>query len=108
MHAVQRGKWQFPEGGVEFGEHPEKTLYRELKEETGLKIKSSELLGVTSYVIRKMHADIYHVVRMIYSVKTSGKIKLNKENSESGWFTKAQIKKLPLMWLRYGSIKKML
>ena len=30
------GVWQFQQGGIDLGEHPEETLWRELKEEIGL------------------------------------------------------------------------
>ena len=39
--------WQFPQGGIDDGETPEKALYRELEEEVGLLPESVKLLGST-------------------------------------------------------------
>lgn len=39
--------WQFPQGGVRFGERVEDALYRELHEEVGLERGDVELLGST-------------------------------------------------------------
>lgn len=41
-----RNKWMFPSGFVEFGEHPEETILREVREETGLKVKKIKLIKV--------------------------------------------------------------
>ena len=41
------GGWQFPQGGVQTGEAPEQSLYRELHEEIGLQQKDVELLAAT-------------------------------------------------------------
>ena len=40
------GSWMFPAGFVEYGEHPEESLRREILEETGLKIKHAEFISV--------------------------------------------------------------
>ena len=39
--------WQFPQGGVRFGEHPEAAVLRELTEEVGLLPADVEMMGVT-------------------------------------------------------------
>lgn len=39
--------WQFPQGGVRVGEHPEAAVLRELTEETGLSPGDVEVMGVT-------------------------------------------------------------
>jgi ADP-ribose pyrophosphatase YjhB (NUDIX family) len=108
MHKVQWGKWQFPEGGVEFGERPLVALKRELREETNLKVKSAELLGLNSYVVRALGTDLYHIIRIVYSVKASGRVRLSAEHIKFGWFTKAQVSKMPMAWLRFSTIKKMI
>ncbi len=44
--------WQFPQGGIDDDEDPETAMYRELREETGLKSEHVELLGRTRYWLR--------------------------------------------------------
>jgi putative (di)nucleoside polyphosphate hydrolase len=41
------GGWQFPQGGIQTGETPEESLFRELHEEIGLKSQDVELVGAT-------------------------------------------------------------
>lgn len=61
------GRWILPGGGVEHGEHPEQAVVRETCEETGLPVRTGELLQVVSDVTtvgRRRRAQ--HNVRMIY------------------------------------------
>jgi putative (di)nucleoside polyphosphate hydrolase len=46
------GGWQFPQGGMQSGETPEQSLFRELHEEIGLKRADVELVGATQDWIR--------------------------------------------------------
>lgn len=39
--------WQFPQGGIKYGETPEQAMYRELTEETGLKREHVKVVGRT-------------------------------------------------------------
>ncbi len=45
------GKWEFPGGGVEFGETLEHALAREIMEEFGIEIDVRELLDVVNHII---------------------------------------------------------
>jgi putative (di)nucleoside polyphosphate hydrolase len=46
------GGWQFPQGGMQTGETPEQSLYRELHEEIGLTAQDVELMGATREWLR--------------------------------------------------------
>jgi 8-oxo-dGTP diphosphatase len=103
------GLWQFPEGGVEFGESPEQALRRELKEETGLKARKAKLLGVRASSIEYFHQKLWHFIRVFYLVETTGKIRLSGKHDESGWFSKNELKRLKLLnGLKYGDFRALL
>jgi mutator protein MutT len=47
----ERGLWEFPGGGVEFGETLRDALIREIREEYGITIEVGELLTVTDHIL---------------------------------------------------------
>lgn len=49
---INNDGWQFPQGGMNTDETPEEAMYRELREETGLRPAHVELLGSTPGWIR--------------------------------------------------------
>ena len=49
---VREHSWQFPQGGIKYGETPEQAMYRELHEETGLKAEHVRVLGRTREWLR--------------------------------------------------------
>lgn len=49
---VRQDSWQFPQGGIRHSETPEQAMYRELREEIGLKPDDVEILGSTSDWLR--------------------------------------------------------
>jgi|SRR3989338_4515578 len=106
---IQGSKWQLPEGGLHFAETPEKALKRELKEETNLSLKKTRLLGIHTSTMSELGKPLYHVIRLFYSCKAAGKIKLSKDHSEFIWVKKESIKRLKLFeGLNYREIKKFL
>ncbi len=44
--------WQFPQGGIQFGETPEQALYRELREEVGLLPEHVQIIAQTKGWLR--------------------------------------------------------
>ena len=49
---IREQSWQFPQGGIKHGETPEQAMYRELREETGLKREHVEIIGRTQNWLR--------------------------------------------------------
>lgn len=45
---VRQQAWQFPQGGIQFGETPEQAMIRELHEELGLAAADVQMVGCTS------------------------------------------------------------
>lgn len=59
-YPVKAGSWEFPQGHVETKENPEDAARRELEEETGLKIKTTKLLG-NLWIAPAYHIDTFSV-----------------------------------------------
>jgi 8-oxo-dGTP diphosphatase len=72
---VEVGAWTLPGGGIEFGEHPDAAMTRELGEETGLVGEIESLAGVFSHVYRRSRAangrDL-HFLGILYHVRIVG------------------------------------
>jgi putative (di)nucleoside polyphosphate hydrolase len=49
---IREHSWQFPQGGINFGETPEQAMYRELMEEVGLRPEHVRILGRTKDWLR--------------------------------------------------------
>lgn len=64
------GKYELPGGGIEYGEQPEESLARHLKEETGLIIQALHLSDVFTY-IDSDNRDIQYAV-ILYTAGLSG------------------------------------
>ncbi len=45
---VRQDAWQFPQGGIQYGESPEQAMARELHEELGLLLEDVQIVGSTA------------------------------------------------------------
>jgi colanic acid biosynthesis protein WcaH len=77
-----RGQWWFPGGRMWKGEAFKETLYREVKEETGLAVEVIKFVGVYSRVFPDRHdITIVFLCRCF-----DNKVTLNVEHSEYRFF----------------------
>ena len=81
-----RDWWEFPGGTLEFGEKPEQTLVRELREETGLQVVPDRLLYVWSSVLREEYEII--IITYLCSCGEISRIVLSEEHSGYMWADK--------------------
>lgn len=69
---IREHAWQFPQGGIKYGESPVQAMYRELHEEVGLKPSMSVFWGV--------HAIGYVITCPITSSGVSGVATIKDKN----------------------------
>ena len=92
----ERGKWEFPGGGIEFGDTMAMTIKREMKEELGVDVELKEHLPPIDHIIPNDHQ---HWVTSAFIAKIVGgdpKIMEPEKCEEIGWFTLDEIEQLPL------------
>jgi len=79
-----RGHWAIPGGLVEYGETVEQAAIREAKEETGLEVKLTRLVGVYSDPTRDPRG---HYISIAYLAETiSGELKATTDAEEAKVF----------------------
>jgi len=89
-----RGLWAFPGGFCEWGETTEESCAREALEETGLKVRIGEVMGVYSDPHRDPRG---HTVSVLYDAKpVEGTARGGDDASDARWFTPAELTKLDL------------
>lgn len=90
-------KWGVPAGKLEMNESPEECAFRELFEETGIKLDPREKLqSLGALYLRRPDMDyVYHMFKI--KMDTVPDIFLSNEHLNYQWVTRNEITNLPLM-----------
>ena len=91
----QAGAWECVTGRVDQGESYEDALYREVQEETGLKVQIEFLIGSTHFY-RGEPIPENELLGIIYSCQLRGekKVEIHEEHSEMDWVSAAEAERL--------------
>ena len=92
----EAGKWEFPGGGVDFGEKLKDAIVREVREEYGVEIEIIDLLDIDDHIIPD---EKQHWVAPTYFCRiTSGTPKILEPHKceQIGWFTIDEIENMNL------------
>jgi len=94
------GTWTLPGGGVEWGEHPDHAVIRELHEETGLSGRIQRIISIHSHTIERptSRPGPAHVVAILYRVvDVAGELRVEESGSSDAcaWLTAAELAELP-------------
>jgi 8-oxo-dGTP diphosphatase len=92
-HAPGLGLWSLPGGRVEAGETDAQALIRELREETGLKVEPTALLGS---VERPAADDGTFLIRDYAAVVTGGSLAAGDDAADVRWVSVEELASLPL------------
>ena len=88
---INKDKWLGVGGKFEEGESPEECIIREVKEETGLSLKSYQLRGIVTYVSNKWETEYMYVFT---ATEFEGNL-IECDEGDLKWIEKEKVNTLP-------------
>ncbi len=93
-----KGKWALPGGMLDWDESVEEAVVREFEEETGLKGKLGQFVGIYSNPKR----DVYQRVAIAYEVRiVGGRLQAGDDATDAKWFP---LEELPELAVDHGKM----
>jgi ADP-ribose pyrophosphatase YjhB (NUDIX family) len=88
--------WSLPGGHVEFGESLEKAAVREVREETGIRVRIQQMNGFENLVFDD-GKKAYHILLFRFTgAPVGGRLRTGKDVAKAAWVRKAELTRLRL------------
>ena len=93
-----QGEWSIPGGRLELGETVRQAVCREVLEETGLTVETSQLLGIFDRIVSDDDGRVrYHYILIDFLCRAvSGELGAASDAQDARWFDFEEISRLAL------------